>query len=116
MFAVGVLRIITAIASFSSSHRIIDLEHGLFGNQFWVWGVWDLVIAALAFAVAVSLLRGGRLGHVGGYIWGIVVIVQAFTFVKLAPTYATLSIVLGSLVVYGISRAPEESDATSPTP
>jgi hypothetical protein len=107
MFAVGVLRIITAIDSFSSSHRIINLKHGLFGNQLWVWGIWDLVIAGLAFAVAVSILRGGRLGRVGGYIWGIVVIVQAFTMVSLAPTYATLSIVLGGLIIYALSRGEE---------
>jgi hypothetical protein len=104
MFSVGLLRIITAIDAFSNHHRIVNLKHGLFGNQLWVWGAWDLVIAGLAFAVGVSILRGGRLGRVGGYVWGIVVIVQSFTLLNRAPTYGTLSLVLGGLVVYAISR------------
>ena len=111
MFAVGVLRIITAIGSFSSSHKIIDLKHGLFGNQLWVWGVWDLVIAALAIAVGVSLLRGGEFGRTAGYFWSIILIVQGFTMLRLAPTYATLSIGLAVLVVYALSRGEESRNA-----
>jgi hypothetical protein len=107
MFAVGVFRIISAIGAFASSHKIIDLKNGLFGNQFWVWGAWDLVIAGLAFAVGVSLLRGGELGRVGGYLWSIVIIVQAFTLLRIAPTYATLSIVVGLLIIYALSRDAE---------
>jgi hypothetical protein len=45
VFAVGLFRIIATVGAFESSHRIIDLRHALFGNQFWVWGVWDLAIA-----------------------------------------------------------------------
>jgi hypothetical protein len=104
LFAVGVFRIMTAIGAFSDSRRIIDPRHGLFGDELWGWGVWDLAIAVLAFAVGSSLLRGGRLGRVGGYLWCIVAIVQGFTLIRVAPTYATLSLVVAFLVLYALSR------------
>jgi hypothetical protein len=62
------------------------------------------VVAALAFAVGVSLLRGGELGRIGGYLWSIIVMVQALSLIGIAPTYATLSLVVGFLVIYALSR------------
>lgn len=111
VFAVGLFRIIAAIGAFESSHKIIDLRHGLFGNQFWAWGVWDIVIAALAIAVGVSLLRGGQFGRFGAFFWSILVIVHGFTVMRLAPAYGVLSIVIAGLVVYALTRGYEGSSS-----
>ena len=78
MFAVGFIRIITAISYFSKSHKINNLSYGLFGGQVWAWGLWDLIIAALALYAGYSLMNNGSFGRVVGYIWGILVIVNSF--------------------------------------
>jgi hypothetical protein len=104
VFAVGLSRLIEAIAALSNSNRILDFRHVLFAHHLWVWGVWDLVIAGLALVVGVSLLRGGRFGLVGGYVWSILVFLHAFTLLRWAPTYATVSLVISGLVIYALSR------------
>jgi len=106
LFSVGVFRIISAISYFADSHRINNFTGGLFGDQIWVWGIWDLAIAATALYAGYSLIRGGVLGRVVGYIWGALVIVQGFTVMNLAPWYGAAAIALGVLVIYGIARSP----------
>jgi hypothetical protein len=41
-----------------------------------------------------------------GYIWAILVIVQGFAVIGIAPWYAALSIALAMFVIYGIARSP----------
>lgn len=109
MFAVAFFRIISAIAYFADSHKLNDLSNGLFSSHTWAWGVWDLVIAAVAILAGLSLLGGGGFARVLGYIWATLVIVQAFTVVGLAPWYAALAITLGVLVVYGLASTPRRA-------
>jgi hypothetical protein len=106
MFAVGFFRVITAIAYFANSAKINDLTHGLFSSHLWAWGVWDLMIAAVAIVAGLSLLAGGGFGRVVGYIFGVLVMVQGFTVIDLAPWYGALAVAVGVLVIYGLARAP----------
>jgi len=106
MFAVAFFRIITAIAYFSKSNKIDDLTNGLFSSHTWAWGAWDVLIAVAAIFAGLSLLGGGTFGRVIGYIFGVLVIVQGFTVIDLAPWYGALAIALGVLVVYGLARTP----------
>jgi len=106
MFAVGFFRIISAIGYFADSTQISDITGGLFRGNTWAWGVWDLLIAALALFAGSSILAGGGFGRVVGYIFGVLVIVQGFAVIGLAPWYAAFSIVLGVLVVYGLAASP----------
>src|SRR4051794_9650621 len=92
MFSIGFYRIIEAITYFANSHKLNDLTNGLFSNHLWAWGVWDLLIAGTAILAGMSLVSGGRFGRWIGYIWGVLVIVQAFTIVNLAPWFALLMI------------------------
>jgi hypothetical protein len=107
MFAVGFLRIITAIRYFDDSADVNNLTLGLYGDNLWAWGIWDLFIAALALCAGVSLLGGGGFGRVIGYIWGVVVIVQSFVIIGQAPWFAAAMIALASLVIYGLASTPE---------
>jgi hypothetical protein len=106
LFAVGIFRIISAIAYFADSRKIDDLTHGLFGHQTWVWGLWDLGIAALAIFAGLSLIKGGAFGRVVAYAWAAVVIVQGFTTINWAPWYSALMIALAAMVIYGLARTP----------
>ena len=109
LLSVGFFRIISAIGYFANSHKINDLSNGLFSSHLWAWGVWDLLIACLAIFGGISLFSGGGFGRVVGYIWGVLVIVQAFVTVTYAPWYSAFAIALGVLVVYGLATSPSEA-------
>jgi hypothetical protein len=110
LFAVGFLRIISAITYFDSSDDVASLSAGLFGDSLWAWGIWDLAIAALALFAGASLLGGGGFGRDVGYLWGIVVFVQSFLVIEHAPWFAAATIALASLVVYGLAVTSDWPD------
>jgi hypothetical protein len=106
LFAVGFFRIISAISYFADSHKVNNLANGLFSGHTWGWGVWDLLIAALAILAGMSLLDGRTFGRVVAYIWAVFVIVQSFTIINLAPWYGALTMALAVMVIYGLARTP----------
>jgi hypothetical protein len=104
MFAVGILRFIAALYYFADSARINNtLRAGPFGDNLFLWGIWDLVIAVIAIWAGYSLLSGDILGKVVAYVWAVLVIVQSFMIIGWAPWYATAMLVLAGLVIYGLS-------------
>lgn len=112
IFSVGVLRLISGISYLSDSHKVNDLTAGLFGDNLWAWGLWDLGIAILALFAGYSLLGGGTFGRVIAYIWGVLVIVNSFLIIGYAPWFAALTITLAVLVIYGLAVAPNETGGT----
>ena len=109
LYAVGFFRIISAIAYFANSNKINNLSGGLFGGQTWAWGLWDLLIAAVAIMGASSLLKGDLFGKLIAYFWAAMVIVQSFVIIGFAPWFAALSIALAVGVIYGVGAAPQEA-------
>ena len=103
LFAIGFFRIISAIAYFANSYKLNNLTNGIFSSHNWAWGVWDLMIAALAIIAGLSVLAGGGFGRFLGYVAGVLVIVQGFAVINVAPWYGATSIVVGVLVVYGLA-------------
>ena len=108
MFAIGGLRIISAISYFSDSRKVNDLTAGLFGDSLWGWGLWDLCIAALALIAGWSLLRGATFGRIFGFVWGMLVIVESFLIIGVAPWYAAATLALAGLVLYGLAVTTED--------
>ena len=106
LFAVGFFRIISAIGYFADSHKVNNLTGGLFSSHTWGWGLWDALIATAAILAGLSILAGGEFGRVVGYIFGVLVIVQGFTVINLAPWYGVASITVGVLVIYGLAATP----------
>ncbi len=103
MFAVCFVRIFSAINYFQGGDQISDLTNSMFGNNLWVWGVWDLILAAFGLGAGISLLSGGGFGRLLGYIWAVWVIVQSFLIIRWAPWFAVTMIAIASLVIYGLS-------------
>ena len=106
MFSVGFFRIISGISYLVDSHKVNNFTFGLFGDNMWVWGLWDLGIAVIAIWAAYSLLGGGEFGRVIAYLWAIMVIVNGFLVIGIAPWFATAMITLAVLVVYGLASTP----------
>ena len=115
MFAVGFLRIISAIYYFADSARVANVGQGAFGDNLFLWGLWDLIVAALALWAGYSLLSGNTFGRVIGYIWAIVVIVESFLILQYAPWYGAATLTLAVLVIYALSSTSEWRDPTAPT-
>jgi hypothetical protein len=107
MFTVGFLRIISAISYFADNHRVNDLSNGLFTTNLWAWGIWDLCIAALALIAGYSLLDDRPFGRIVAYIWAVVLIVESFLIIGMAPWYAAGTILLGVLVIWGLATTSD---------
>jgi hypothetical protein len=115
MFAFGCLRLISAIYYFADSVRVNNLTLGAFGGHLFLWGIWDLVIAGLAFWAAWSLLGGYVFGRVIGYLWAGFVIVQSFLILAYAPWFGFASMILATLVIYALSLTSGWEDARAST-
>jgi len=111
LFSVGFLRIISGISYLSDSNKVNDLTLGLFGDSLWAWGLWDLGIAVVALYAGYSLLGGGTFGKVVAYLWAVLVIVNSFLIMGVAPWFAFTMIALAVLVVYGLASSPKETAA-----
>jgi hypothetical protein len=109
LFSVGFLRIISGISYLANSRKVNDLTFGIFGDNLWAWGLWDLGIAIVALYAGYSLIGGGGFGRVVAYLWAILVIVNSFLIMGAAPWFAALMITLAVLVVYGLATSPSES-------
>jgi hypothetical protein len=110
LFSVGFVRIISAIRYFDDSSDIANLTGGLFGGNLWVWGLWDLCIAALALFAGWSLMSNGGFGRVVAYIWAVVVLVNSLLIIEHAPWFAAATIALASFVIYGLAVSPTRSE------
>ena len=115
MFSVGVFRAISGISYLANSNKINDFTHGLFGDNMWAWGIWDLVIAVIAIWAGYSLLGGGSFGRVVSYVWAVLVIVNSFAVMGYAPWYAFAMIALAVFVIYGLASSPSETTYPSET-
>ena len=103
LFSVGFLRIISGISYLSDSNKVNDLTSGVFGGNLWAWGLWDLGIAVVALFAGFSLLGGGTFGKVVSYLWAVLVIVNSFLVMGVAPWFAFTMIALAVLVIYGLA-------------
>jgi hypothetical protein len=109
MFSVGFFRIISGISYLANSHKINDFTLGLFGDNMWAWGIWDLGIAVVALWAGYSLLAGGSFGRVVSYIWAVLVIVNSFSIMRWDPWFAFAMLALAVFVIYGLASSPSET-------
>jgi hypothetical protein len=103
MISVGCLRVLSAIYYFADSDRVNDVSSGAFSHHLFVWGVWDLIIAALALTAGFSLLKRNELGFVLGYGFAGLVIMQSFLMMAAAPWFAFASLLVAILIIYALA-------------
>ncbi len=110
LISVGCLRVLSAIYYFADSARVVNLTGGAFGGNLFLWGLWDLVIAALALYGGFSLLSGNTFGRVVAYAWGVLVIVQSFMIISYAPWFGFAALLLAMLVIMAVSASSDWSE------
>jgi hypothetical protein len=103
LFSVGCLRVISAIYYFADSVRINNLVSGAFSSHLFIWGLWDALIALLAFWGGYSLLSGNLGGRVIAYAWALLVIVESFMMLGYAPWFGFAALLTAFLVIYAVS-------------
>jgi hypothetical protein len=104
LISIGCLRVISAIYYFADSSRVNDVSTGAFSHHLFVWGAWDLLIAALALTAGFSLWRGRELGFILGYGCAGLLIVQGFLMLAAAPWFGFASLLIAVLVIYALAR------------
>ena len=112
MFAVGVMQFIASIYYFEHSSRINDLTQGAFGDHFWIWGIWSLVLAALGISGGYSLLGGYSYGRVIAYFWAGFAIVENLLILHQEPWSGFLAIALAVLVIYALTVTSDWTEKT----
>jgi hypothetical protein len=110
MISVGCLRVISAIYYFADSSRVNDVSSGAFAHHLVVWGVWDLLIAALALTAGLSLLRRKELGFALGYGFAGLVIVQSFLILAADPWFGFAALLIAVLVIYALANNDVEGE------
>jgi hypothetical protein len=107
--------VLSAIYYFADSARVNNLTAGALGDHLFLWGLWDLLIAALALYAGWSLLGGNTFGRIVGYLWAGVVIINGFLMLSYAPWYGIASLLLAVFVIYALSATSDWADTTRTT-
>jgi hypothetical protein len=107
MFSVAGVRLISGIAYLADSNKVNDLTGGLFGDNIFWWGLWDLGIAALALAAGYSLLSGNIFGRIIAYAWATLVIIQSFLILSYAPWYGFAAMLFAVLVILALTSTSD---------
>jgi hypothetical protein len=103
MFVLGGFHILLAISEFAASTWVLSrLDIELFIPILLVWGIFDLIIGAMALYAGFSILRGGTFGLVTGYIFAMLGIIRWLFYIPVSPVLAVVVIVLDLLVIYGL--------------
>jgi hypothetical protein len=103
LIAIGCARIISALYYFADSDRVSNVSSGPFAHHLVYWGVWDLLIAALALSGGFALLKGNEVGFVLGYTFAGLLIVQSLLLLAAAPWYGFAALVLAILIIHALS-------------
>jgi hypothetical protein len=103
LIAIGCARIISAIYYFADSNRVSNVSGGPFAHHLVYWGVWDLLIAALALWGGFALLKQQEIGFVLGYTFAGLLIVQSLLLLGASPWYGFAALALATLIIYELS-------------
>ncbi|HEU5349298.1 MAG TPA: hypothetical protein VFU63_11870 [Ktedonobacterales bacterium] len=106
MFVAAAFTIIWAIQEFSSASwiraNLSTYGYGDMAGYLWAWGIFDLVLAAVAIYAGVDLLRGGAVGLVIGLAIAGVSAARWFFYIPAAPWTALAIIAIDVLIIYGL--------------
>jgi len=104
LIAIGVARVISAIYYFADSDRVSNASSGPFSHHLFYWGVWDLIIAALALTGGFSLLKERQLGFMLGYGFAGVVIFQSLLLIAVSPWYSFAALALAIMIIHELAK------------
>src|SRR5437879_6296110 len=88
LFVLGGFEVIWAIEQFVNAAWISGATYGAFGGYLWLWGILDVLFAAVAFYAGYDVLRGGSFGQVVGTLIASLSAIRWFFYIPAAPWMA----------------------------
>lgn len=113
LFLLGGFEVIWAIVQFSNAAWIAGATYGSFGGYLWLWGILDLLFAAVAIYAGYDVLRGGTMGQIIGIIIASFSAFRWFFYIPAAPLMAAAIIAVDVIVIYGLVAHSDYFDSAS---
>jgi hypothetical protein len=111
MFLLAAFQIIFAVVEFYNAAWFANTAYGTFSDRLWLWGIVDIIIAAIAIFAGYDLLRGGTFGRIVGLIAASIIGVRWFFYLPAEPWAGVVMIALAVLVIYGLVAHSEYFDS-----
>jgi hypothetical protein len=102
MFIAAGLYAIWAINLWADSAWVADVSNGVLGDQGWLWGVFDAVMAAVFVFAGKSLLDGRSFGRWVAVVAASIGIVRWFYWMAFTPFLALAILAMLFLVLYAV--------------
>ena len=102
MFIAAGLYAIWAINLWADSAWVADVSNGVLGDQGWLWGVFDAVMAVVFVFAGKSLLEGRSFGRWVAVVAASIGIVRWFYWMAFAPFLALTVVAMLFLVLYAV--------------
>lgn len=102
MFIAAGLYAIWAINLWADSAWVADVSNGVLGDQGWLWGVFDAVMAVVFVFAGKSLLDGQSFGRWVAVVAASIGIVRWFYWMAFTPFLALAIVAMLFLVLYAV--------------
>jgi hypothetical protein len=102
MFIAAGLYAIWAINLWSDANWVSDTSNGVLGDQGWLWGFVDAILAVVFVFAGRSLLKGESFGRWVAVVGASLAILRWFYWMPFAPFQALTVVALMFLVLYGV--------------
>jgi hypothetical protein len=102
MFIAAGLYTIWAINLWADSAWVADVSNGVLGDQGWLWGVFDAVMAVVFVFAGKSLLDGRSFGRWVAVVAASIGIVRWFYWMAFTPFLALAILAMLFLVLYAV--------------
>lgn len=113
MFALAGFELIFALMEFWNAEWITRSVYGSFGGHLWIWGSFDVLVAALALFTGIDILRGGAFGQVMGLVLAGLSAIRWFFYLIAAPWLGVVIIAVDILIIYALVAHWEYFDRPS---
>ena len=102
MFLLGGFELSLALLEFLRAPLLLDATYGEFGGFLWIWGIVDVLIAAIAIYAGYDILRGGEIGRIIGIVIASVSAIRWFFYLPAAPLLGIVTLIIDVLIIYAL--------------
>jgi hypothetical protein len=107
LFLLGGLQLATAFAELFHAAWVLGNIPGAYGGYFWVWGIIDIVYAAVVLYAGYAILQGLNIGRMLGLIIAVFSAIRWFFYLAYFPWTAAIVIAIDVLIIYALTAHAE---------
>jgi hypothetical protein len=102
MFVAAGLYTLWALNLWADAAWLSDISNGILGDERWLWGIFDIAMAALFVFAGKSLLDGRSFGRWVAVAAASIAIIRWFYWMAFAPFLGLTVVLMMFLVLYGV--------------